>query len=72
MARLHPDDAPWVWKLRQAADRQPSEVLLEHRIVLPDGDVRYLSSRGEICRDAQGQVLHVSGTTIDVTDRVYQ
>ena len=40
------------------------------RIVRPDGDVRYLSSNGEVVRDADGTPVRMRGTCIDITDRV--
>ena len=40
------------------------------RIVRPDGEVRYLSSNGEVIMDADGTPVRMRGTCIDITDRV--
>jgi PAS domain S-box-containing protein len=41
----------------------------EYRIVWPDGQVRWVLSRGKIRRDAEGRVLEVVGTVQDITER---
>lgn len=41
----------------------------EFRIVLPDGAVRWLLSRGEVLFDAAGQPALVRGAAIDITER---
>ena len=40
------------------------------RIVRPDGEVRYLSSNGEVILDEDGTPVRMRGTCIDITDRV--
>jgi CheY-like chemotaxis protein len=40
------------------------------RIVRPDGEVRFLSSNGEVIMDADGTPVRMRGTCIDITDRV--
>jgi CheY-like chemotaxis protein/PAS domain-containing protein len=40
------------------------------RILRPDGEVRYLSSNGEVILDASGTPVRMRGTCIDVTERV--
>ena len=41
---------------------------LEYRIVRPDGEVRWLSARGQLVRDAEGLPDRVVGVCTDVTD----
>ena len=50
-----------------AAD-EPS-VSVEFRIVRPDGDVRWILSRGFQVRDAQGKLIRITGIASDVTAR---
>ena len=40
------------------------------RIVRPDGEVRYLSSNGEVIMDADGTPVRMRGTCVDITERV--
>jgi PAS domain S-box-containing protein len=42
---------------------------IEFRVVRPDGDVRWVSSRGVPVRDAGGQISRIAGITEDITDR---
>lgn len=69
VGRLHPDDAPRFWKAVAAAS-SGDQLALEHRIVLPNGEIRYLVSQGQLRRDAQGTVQQVHGVTRDVTEHV--
>ncbi|MCB0085107.1 MAG: PAS domain S-box protein, partial [Caldilineaceae bacterium] len=70
-ALVHPDDRPQVQALfRQIQDAAPDndEASFEHeyRVVKPDGQVRWLSTRGALsCRNAQS--TEVVGVTFDVT-----
>ncbi len=41
----------------------------EYRIVRPDGSLRWLRGRGRAFYDGDGRPSHVTGATIDVTDR---
>ena len=43
---------------------------IEYRIVRPNGEVRYIHSRGSIQRDATGKPVKMLGTGQDVTERV--
>lgn len=66
---VHPDD----WEqLHQAVNeaitsRKPYEV--EHRVVRPDGTLRYMMSRGEVLCNEQDQVIKLAGTVADITER---
>jgi PAS domain S-box-containing protein len=68
LAFAHPDDRPRVQAAidRAAGDGTPFEV--EHRAVLPDGQVRTVLARGEGVRDQWGRVVRVIGTHQDVTE----
>ncbi|WP_051609468.1 PAS domain-containing protein [Fodinicurvata fenggangensis] len=41
----------------------------EYRVIRPDGSLCWISDKGTMIRDAQGQVLRVMGTARDVTRR---
>ena len=43
---------------------------MTERIVRPDGEVRYLSSNGQVVIDETGTPVRMRGTCIDITDRV--
>src|SRR6266545_3795653 len=65
---VHPDDRPVVEAAiaRAADDGTPFEV--EHRTILPDGQVRTVLARGEGVRDERGRIVRVIGTDQDVTE----
>lgn len=68
LERVHPEDRG---KLSAAVDEavatgRQTEVV--HRILLPDGTVRYMRERGVAERDALGRVVRMLGTVQDVTE----
>ena len=54
-----------VW---QVAAGEPS-VSAEFRIARPDGDVRWILSRGFQVRDAAGNLIRITGVATDITER---
>ena len=69
LRQVHPDDRDTVDTAfrRSLQSRQPYEV--EHRVVRPDGQVRWMLERGVTTYADDGQPLRSSGFTQDVTDR---
>jgi PAS domain S-box-containing protein len=67
--RVHPDDRDWVRQGARDARRQKRDYAVEHRIVLPDGTVRYLEATGRFVSSADGERFEVVGTHVDVTER---
>lgn len=66
---IHPDDlAAYQALTERALAGYPFEVDL--RIIRPNGDVRYVETRGEPgVFDEQGELQHLFGTVLDVTER---
>jgi PAS domain S-box-containing protein len=63
---VHPDDrARMAGEIGDAGAGRPS--FLEHRIVRPDGQVRWFLPCGRISKDEQGRVARMTGGTLDVT-----
>ncbi len=69
MEVIHPDDRGLILDAIDAAlnDHKPYD--LEHRIVRPDGEVRWVHRRAEVIRDEGGRPLRMVGTVHDLTDR---
>jgi PAS domain S-box-containing protein len=66
---LHPDDlspTTEAW-LRSVTTGAPYDV--EHRIRMRDGSFRWVHSRAEPRRDAEGRIVKWYGTTEDITER---
>jgi PAS domain S-box-containing protein len=67
-ARADLEDRPRVLEAIGAAMRGERPYRAEYRVVLPGGELRWLSSRGTLIRDAQGAVVSISGACVDVTE----
>jgi PAS domain S-box-containing protein len=70
LGNIHPDDRERIQALHQHAYATGEPYQMIERIVRPDGEVRYLSSNGEVIMDADGVPVRMRGTCIDVTERV--
>jgi PAS domain S-box-containing protein len=67
-AYIHPDD--WEKVLEPMRRGFPGDTFnLEHRVVWPNGDVRWVQSVGKAIRGPDGVVHTISGIHLDVTDR---
>lgn len=69
LERVHPDDRQMTVDLINAAVEQRRDLDFEHRIVLPDGSVRWLNGRGRISTDATGKPVRLIGIGMDITER---
>ena len=68
MALVHPDDRHLIEAAtRDGLARRPIEV--EFRIVLPDGTVKWIMSRGKTLFDADGRATRMVGIKVDITAR---
>jgi two-component system cell cycle sensor histidine kinase/response regulator CckA len=67
--RLHPDDRASVVDAIRHATETGSDFAVLHRIIRPDGNVRWLSGAGRTFLDERGQPLRAVGISQDVTER---
>lgn len=67
LARIHPEDRALVDQIVQNAYRTGCPFEFDHRIVLPDGQIRIIHAQGEVVLDTQGQPIRMMGTGQDVT-----
>jgi PAS domain S-box-containing protein len=67
---IHPDDRDRVRRSREdhVAGKTPR---LDHdfRLIMPGGEVRWVHSRGQCFRDAEGRPVRLAGSTVDATQR---
>ncbi|NTU49677.1 MAG: PAS domain-containing protein, partial [Desulfobulbaceae bacterium] len=66
---IHPDDAPRLRETFTEAMRSGAIYEQEHRIVRPDGSVRFVHNRAHPFFDAEGKLIRYVGATLDITDR---
>lgn len=66
---VHPDDLGRMQESVRQCMEEGKEHVIEHRIVLPDGRVRWVSVFGDAERNAAGNAVRMLGVIMDVSDR---
>jgi PAS domain S-box-containing protein len=66
---IHPDDASLLHETFTRALESGSTYELEHRVVRPDGSVRWVYDRAHPHFDEDGSFVRYVGATLDITDR---
>ena len=69
LQRIHPED---LGKVMQAFDRLihgKADTEVEYRVVLPDGTVKHAYALGHPVLNANGELVEIVGTTVDITER---
>ncbi|MDQ3929457.1 MAG: PAS domain-containing protein, partial [Chloroflexota bacterium] len=66
---VHPHDRTALVGAIDAALRDDSPYDFDHRIVRPDGEVRFVNRQGRVERSADGAPLRMVGTVHDITER---
>jgi len=71
LKRLHPDDRDGLEDAHAMtiAGADGGNYQTEYRLVLQDGTIRWISSRGRLERDAAGEPLLIRGASHDITER---
>src|SRR6516164_5158887 len=69
MRRLHPEDRDRVQQIIDDAIHSGEDFDSEYRLILPDGVVRWMSTRGSIQFDRAGKPARLLGISIDITAR---
>ena len=66
---IHPDDADLLDKTFKTAIKNRTIYELEHRIVRPDGTVRWVYDRAHPYLEKNGKITRYVGATLDITER---
>src|SRR5246127_560843 len=66
--RIHPEDLDRMREIRNSAAQNGMDLDIEHRILLPDGDIKYLHAVAHAGRDSSGS-LEYMGVVADITER---
>ena len=69
LERVHRDDRKLVQRAMQHALEHRADYAAEYRIVLPEGTVRWINSRGRIYSEKDGKAQRIGGVGIDITER---
>ena len=67
--RVHPDDQVELSEVTRKAIRDKVDVEIEYRIVHPNGAVRDIHSTGHPVLGPSGDLIELTGTVIDITER---
>jgi PAS domain S-box-containing protein len=67
---VHPDDRPAVDRAYTNSVRNRTPYEITHRLLMPDGRVKYVHEQCETLYDAQGMPQRSFGTVQDVTERM--
>ena len=69
LPRMHPHDRDRVRETKDRAISEKSDYEVEHRIILPDGTVRYTHTVGHPVLNSSGDLVEFVCTMMDVTER---
>ena len=69
MECVHPDDRKSVTESVNASINEGKNYLIEHRIIWPDGSVKWVLESGDVIKDDRGTPLRMLGIVEDITDR---
>jgi len=70
VATIHSDDRGRMTQAIETAIRTGAEYDIEYRVVLPDGDTRWVHARGRAAQTADhGGVRRMAGVSLDITER---
>ena len=67
--QIHPEDIEAFLEVVERAMTEGTSYQIDHRIIRPNGEIRYINSKGQAVRTKSGYVLRLLGTAIDITDR---
>ncbi len=66
---IHHDDHEKVHQAMEHAIRSGVEFMIEYRLVLPDGNVQWIVSRGKRYFESTGESDHLMGLSLGITER---
>ena len=69
LERMHPEDQAKVQETKDRAISEKSDYEVEHRILLPDGTLKYTHTVGHPVLNASGDVEQFVCTMMDITER---
>jgi PAS domain S-box-containing protein len=66
---VHADDREKMRRATEKAYADERPFVIEHRVSLPDGRIRWLQGRGRVITDADDKPVRMVGTSQDITER---
>ncbi len=69
LARVYPEDRTGLLQLMAAHIGSSEPFAVEFRILRPDGEIRWIASRGQVHVDEQGAPERIIGVNFDITEK---
>ena len=69
LERVHPDDRQSLLDARRQAFETGADFAVTHRVIRPDGAVRWLRGVGRVLLDGGGAAVRSVGITLDITEQ---
>lgn len=67
---IHPEDRDLVSRSVNDALEDRAAYAVEHRLVKPNGEIRWVFERGRVFRNYDGEPIRMLGTVLDISERV--
>jgi PAS domain S-box-containing protein len=67
--RVHPDDREITQRTVAIATQADGRYQTEYRVLLPDGQIKWIASNGRVELDGSGQAVRMRGVSLDITKR---
>ncbi|HRX42145.1 MAG TPA: PAS domain-containing protein, partial [Clostridia bacterium] len=68
MSATHPDDMERISRIIEESSKTGSDYEFENRVLLPDGSIRHVRSKGTYIKDSNGKPIKSVGTLLDITE----
>lgn len=68
-ATIYPDDREGMWKIIAESQASKKPYIVEHRILRPNGEIRWIHCSGTTFYDDNNQPKLMMGTVIDITEK---
>lgn len=65
---VHPEDRHLIIDAVQASIKEDKDYAIAHRVIRPDGRIRWISERGKVFRNNKGEALRMLGVVQDITE----
>ncbi len=69
LQRVHPDDRKIIRHTLVTSTQGDGRCIVEYRVLMPDGRMRWMTSEGYLELDGSGQPVRLHGVTMDITHR---
>jgi len=66
---IHPEDRERVHQAVQQACQSREPLMIDYRVILPDGNIRWIDARGQLYLRSTGEPHRLMGVSLDITER---